>query len=295
MSKSPPVIIVDTSYLLHYMKYGMKDLSSEEQETGVIFGFLNKIISLGKNLKSNKFVFALDSRDSLRREIYPTYKKKRKDDLTEEEKELNAKTFAQGDLLTEEILPFLGFKNIYRQDFYEGDDIIGSCVLNNHDDIILVASDGDLHQLLSPTVRMYNVPKSKFFTQKDFREKWGIDSERWYDVKCIAGCKSDNVDGISGVGEKTAIKYLNGTLPSHHKTFQRIESEEGKRNIKQISPLVKVPMTGTKKIKLNFSDEQFSLSSFLEVCDKYEFHSFVKGYQFDTWRNIFVGRMKNEG
>lgn len=266
----------------------MKGLSYKEKETGIIYAFLNKIISLAKHFKTNKFVFALDSRKSLRRDIYPGYKKKRHEDKTPEDIELNKLAFEQYDELKDKILPYLGFENLFMEEGFEGDDIFASCIMNNEGNFVMVASDKDLYQLLSDNIKMFNIQKNKLYTINDLKKDFDITPEMWYNQKCLSGCSSDSVLGVPGIGEKTAIKFLKGELPHHHKSYQNIVSEEGQRIIKEISPLVKVPFQGTPVVKVNF-DEEFDVDSFIKVCNKYNMQSLVKGSGIETWKELFCG------
>ncbi len=291
MKKQQPIIIIDNSFIIHYHKRSMEGLSADERKTGVIYAYIKFILFLSNKFKTNKFVFAIDSRKSKRREIYPQYKKKRYLEQTEEDKELTNIAFKQSDKLINEILPDLGFKNTIMCEGYEADDIIGK-VINKTDNFIIISLDNDLCQLLDNNISMYNITKKEMFTKKKFIEKYGISPEQWYDVKCIIGCSGDNVPGVYGVADKTAIKYLLGTLPTHiikHKLISDWNSL--KADIKTSIPnvvaeLVKVPFAGTPDVNVDF-DEQFSIDNFLRFCDNYRMKSFIVGSEFDVFKNNF--------
>lgn len=286
------IIILDSSFLIHYFKFSMNDLSVNEKQTGIIYAYLKKILELSNKFNTNKFVFALDSRKSKRREIYPDYKKKRTEDQTEEDRELNALAFAQSDDLMDNILPLLGFKNFPKLIGFEADDIIAK-VLNNKDKFIVVSLDNDLYQLLDDNVNMYNIGKKKLFTKNDFIQKYGIMPKQWYDVKCLVGCKGDNVGGIVGVAAPTAIKYITGKMKSHLKTFQNIENWKAQQEFVKdsvpavVAKLVKTPFENTPDVTLDFN-ECFNLDNFIQICDNYRLRSFITGNEFDTFNNNFV-------
>ena len=270
----------------------MKDLSVNEKQTGIIYAYLKKILELSNKFKTNKFVFALDSRKSKRREIYPDYKKKRTEDQTEEDRELNALAFAQSDDLMDNILPSLGFKNFPKLIGFEADDIIAQS-LNKKYKFIVVSLDNDLYQLLDDNVSMYNIGKKKLFTKNDFIQKYGIMPKQWYDVKCLVGCKGDNVEGIVGVAAPTAIKYITGRMKPHLKTFQNIEVWKGQQDFVKdsipaaVARCVRVPFEDTPEVTLDF-DECFNLDNFIQICDTYRLRSFITGNEFDTFNNNFV-------
>jgi 5'-3' exonuclease len=119
------MILIDSNSICHAAKHSMGDLSYEERKVGVIFGFLLQLLSLSKLLKSNRFVFIWDSRKSLREQIFPDYKYKRKNkEKTKEEKEMDDIAYAQFNILRTEIIPALGFQNNFMFDGYEADDLI---------------------------------------------------------------------------------------------------------------------------------------------------------------------------
>jgi len=103
------ILLVDANSVCHQMKHAMGDLSWEEKRVGVLFGFLRQLLSLAKILKSNRFVFAWDTRSSVRSKFFPEYKGRRKKDKTPEEKELDDIAYIQFNTLQHEILPEIGY------------------------------------------------------------------------------------------------------------------------------------------------------------------------------------------
>ena len=72
------ILLVDSNSICHQAKHSMGNLTWEEKEVGIIFGFLRQLLSLAKTFETNKFVFVWDSRISLRTKMFPDYKKTRK-------------------------------------------------------------------------------------------------------------------------------------------------------------------------------------------------------------------------
>jgi hypothetical protein len=169
----------------------------------------NKTKHLMHNTKQIAFCF--DHGKPKRARLYPAYKANRKPESIED-KEHRSERNRQINLLRNEYLPAIGFKNVFWQEGYEADDLIASIVRSNArlTDIAILSSDKDLYQLLSPRVFMWN--RGKKTTLQSFYQEWGIKPDRWAEVKAMAGCTSDNIEGIDGVGEKTAIKFLNLVL-----------------------------------------------------------------------------------
>ena len=264
-------IIIDSNGICHREAHAIGNLSFDERKTGVIFGFLREVLKLSKLYSTSNFIFCWDSRTSLRKKIYPEYKSKRK-----ELEPLDDSVYTQFELLKTKVLPSIGFKNIFYAEGYESDDLIAQIVYDYPDmHFILASSDSDLYQLLFSNVSIYNLHSKKEFTQKDFEKKYGLSFDSWADVKSIAGCTSDNIKGIVGVGEKTAIEYLKGNLKSSSKVFERITSEEGMYIKNRNWKLVCLPFKGTPNVDL-VDEEVLSLLGFMTVCKKYGFASLLK-------------------
>jgi len=282
-------IIVDCHFLCHRAKHSLKGLSHNEKQTGVIFGFLKTLLMLSQMLKSNKFIFAWDSSKSIRREIYPNYKKREISD-DPEKIELEKISRPQFAILRRHILPKIGFINNFYLEGYEADDIIASVVLENEDSII-VSSDNDLYQLLDKS-SMFDLGKKSYYTRKDLMEEYGVSPEQWKNVKCVAGCKGDAVDGIRymrgnkevKVGYNVATKYVTGTMKKGN-VLDAILSKEGQETIKINKPLVVLPFEGTPKFDLN--EDRLSLDRFMDICYEYQMLSFIHTKSFDAWKDNF--------
>ena len=120
-------VVVDTSFLAYQAMHTMGKLSHGDEATGIIFGFLTRVLTLGEKFGTNKFVFAFDTPadKGVRRKAWPDYKINRGKDDTPAEKQAKRDLHKQLDTLREKILPSIGFKNVYQQMGFESDDIIG--------------------------------------------------------------------------------------------------------------------------------------------------------------------------
>jgi 5'-3' exonuclease len=246
----------------------MGDLSFDGVKTGVIFGFLREIINLKERFSTDHVVFCFDLGEPRRRQILDCYKAKRhakhRGDLPPQALEAHKEMQRQMHLLRTLYLPRIGYKNILWQHGYEADDIIASVSKNlpADDEAIIVSADGDLFQLLKPNVSIYNPNKQKFITLQSFKRDVGLHPKYWARVKAMAGCKGDEIPGIQGVGEATAIKYILGTLKETHAVYKRIlESKELVLFNKQI---VKLPFEGTEVFDLKA--DELSNKGWAEVC-----------------------------
>lgn len=208
-------LLVDGHFLSHRAWHTTGGLRHEGQGTGVAYGFLRDLDMLADLFSMDRVILAFDSRTSLRRASYPTYKISRSLGKTDAEKADRAAFDVEVTQLRTVILPEIGYRNVWEVDGYEADDILAAVaktVQAPHDEAIIVSTDKDLWQCLEPHVSMFNPITKKITTSASFREEWKIDPIQWADVKAFAGCDTDDIKGIEGVGEKTAAAWIRGTL-----------------------------------------------------------------------------------
>jgi len=279
-------LVIDCNGLAYKSVYAMSELSFKKNPTGVIYGFLEQIYLLAEKFNTNQFVFCWDSRRSYRKLDCKTYKNRK---IDEDKTDIIKKAHEQFFEMRKNVLPQMGFRNVYHQTGYEADDLIAWCVARFPDEYIIVSKDNDLLQLLSANkyapVSIYNF--SHIITANDFTKKYGLEPYQWATVKSLAGCTSDTVQGIPGIGTETAVKYLNNVLKDG-KAKQKIESEEGKRIMKETFNLVALPYAGDEQINIKdpVNDEFYSLD-FMDVFKEYGFNSFLIDEKFDKWRKVF--------
>ncbi len=244
-------LVLDANYLCYRILYTMgKDLVQ-----GVVFGFLQDIVHLRDLHNTSRFVFCFDSKFSKRLEEYPNYKRTRRECLLDEECRRTREDMRdQIQELRRELLPRLGFQNVLCQKGYEADDLIASvCQRSLADDgAIIVSSDHDLLQLLAGNIRLWNPHKGKTTTLQSFWKQWGIEPAQWPHVKAIAGCYTDDIEGVKGIGEITAARWVVGKLKGGSKANEKILA--GMDIFKRNLPLVKLPYEGTNSFVLREDD-----------------------------------------
>jgi DNA polymerase-1 len=246
-------IVLDVSNLAYRALHTVGDLTHPDDPdrfTGVYYQLWQTAVQLQQIYRTYNLAFAFDSRKSLRQDAYLPYKQKRKC-------ERQAKEAADPEALRRRVgmhkqidgLPSLlheiGAKNIFGQTGYEADDMIASIVINNPNfNVVIVSTDADLLQLLRPGVTIYNPVKRKETTDIDFINEYGISPIQWNSVKAWTGCTSDNIGGVPGVGEVTAIKWLKGQIKQESAKYPLFTDNLNvyTRN----KPLVTLPYPGTQ-------------------------------------------------
>jgi DNA polymerase-1 len=201
--------LIDGKSVFYRGYYAMPGLSlSDGTPTGGVYGFASLAIELIKKLEPDYVAVAWDKKGTnirKRRQIYPEYKagrKKAPDDF-----------YAQIPILYE-LLEAFGWP-LYELDDYEADDILGAFAKEATEkgiETCLLTSDLDALQLISPTVKVYALKNGlsniEEFDVDYFENKYGIGVEQFLDLKSLKGDSSDNLPGVPGIGEKTAIQLL---------------------------------------------------------------------------------------
>lgn len=253
-------LILDVSNLAYRALYTTGDLSYEGTATGVLFGLFRDIRSFQEEFATERVAFCFDGGHDVRKAIYPLYKRNRhrwEDD--ELARKARQELGEQLDRMRKELLPKIGYQNVFWQKGYEADDVIASLCLYSldGDEAVVVSSDNDLWQLLEHhKITCWNPVSKKPTTAASFRREWGISPSQWADVKAIAGCSGDNVVGLRGIGEKTAAKFLSGVLKRSAKSYGTII--DGNDVWRQNLPLVMLPFEGTNRFDLVDDDVEES-------------------------------------
>ena len=278
--------VIDGKSLFYRGYYAMPHLSLPDgTPTGGVFGFASIAIELIKKLEPDYVAVAWDKPKTnirKRREIYPDYKKGRKpapDDF-----------YAQIPILME-LLDAFGWP-FYELDDYEADDILGAFAKQATDkgiETYLLTSDLDALQLVGPMTKVYAIKNGlgniEEFDVEAFEKKYGIEVEQFLDLKSLKGDSSDNIPGVPGVGEKTAIQLLQdyGTLDSIYEHLDDIKPSTAKKLeagkelayiSKQIGRIwVDAPVDLDWEVA---SIEDIDLPRIAAILERLQFHSLTK-------------------
>jgi DNA polymerase-1 len=205
--RAQPLILVDgSSYLFrayHSMSQGGFTTSSGKP-TGAIYGVINMLKSLCKQYDSQRIAVIFDAKGkTFRNDVYPEYKANRPpmpDDLRSQIAPVH------------NIIRALGFP-LYAIEGVEADDVIGTIshwATKQGVETIISTGDKDMAQLVNPHVSLINTMTNQFLDIEGVKEKFGIPPELIIDFLGLMGDKVDNIPGVAGVGEKTALGLLQG-------------------------------------------------------------------------------------
>ncbi|HET7320320.1 MAG TPA: DNA polymerase, partial [Candidatus Saccharimonadales bacterium] len=201
--------IIDGKSVFYRGYYAMPNLSTKDgTPTGGVFGFATLALEVLQHIKPDYVAVAWDKpKTNIRKrlELYPEYKAGRKP--------APADFYEQVPVL-HELLEAFGWP-LYELDDYEADDIMGTLAVQaakQDIEVMLVSSDLDMLQLIDPHVHMFALKKGvshiELYSPKSFEAKYGIRADQFLDLKALKGDSSDNIPGVPGIGEKTAIQLL---------------------------------------------------------------------------------------
>ena len=258
--------------------------------TSAIFGFLKQIMKILQEEDPDYFACAFDSKEkTFRHKIFPDYKATRKP-MPEEMQEQLPHLW---ELLEAMNIPILKKPGV------EADDIIGTLAIAAEKDGIdtyIVSGDKDFMQLINEHIRLYSPGTRKspgpiLYSPEKVYEKWGVYPEKIVDLLGLMGDSSDNVPGVAGVGEKTAVKLireygsLEGALENAHQVSnKRVQKglKEGSENALMSKELVTI----LTNVELDHSMDDFvrtdiDLKKTRQKFTDLEFHALIKNLDDD--------------
>ena len=281
------VILVDGNNLLFRSYYatayqGVIMRNSKGFPTNALYGFINMMNKIMKEEEPSYILVAFDKGKTFRHDQYDWYKAGR----VEMPNDLKLQ-FPKA----KEVLDAMGIKH-FEIDNYEADDIIGTVakIVDEEDEFIatIISSDKDLLQLISDEVEVKLLKTSGFvrMTREEFKNTYGgIEPINMIDLKALMGDKSDNIPGVKGIGEKTAVNLL-----SKYKTldgvYQNIDDVSGKTKEKLLADKDNAYMsydiaTIYREVPLDFTLNElkytgFDKERFLEILHELEFFSLLR-------------------
>ncbi len=263
-----------TAYTGNFMK------NSKGFPTNALFGFTNMMNKIINEEKPTHIIVAFDKGKTFRHEKYDFYKDGRNETPSELKQQFP---------YAKKILKAMGITS-YEIDNYEADDILGTfakfCDLEKDFIGTIISSDKDLLQLISSDIDIKLLKQKDYirYNNESFINEYGFEPIKIIDLKALMGDSSDNIPGVKGIGEKTAIKLLND-YKSLDGIYENIDSIKGKLQEKlildkdnaymsyEIATICKdVPM------EINISDTFYlgQQEELYSIYEELEFNSFLK-------------------
>ena len=227
-SASDLVVLVDSHSLIYQVFHALPPMTSPHGvEVGAVHGFLRDVATLLQQYSPTYLICAFDaSEDTFRNTLYPQYKAHR-----EEMPEA-----LRGQLgIIQDALRLLGIPILSIVGF-EADDILAT-IAHRADlqgcRVLLVTSDKDCRQLITPRVSMLNLRKNELFTAKELMDVWAIRPDQVVDFQAMVGDSTDNVPGVHSIGPKAAQQLLQqfGSLDAIYENIEKVPGDKKREKL----------------------------------------------------------------
>ncbi len=278
------MLLIDGNSLLHRAFHALPPLrTSKGVHTNAVYGFINMLFRILQEEKPDYITVAFDKKGpTFRHTEYAAYKATRP--KTAEE------LIGQFDLL-KNILDALRIK-FFEVDGFEADDILGTLSKKGEEAgvfSVIVTGDKDALQLVSPNTSVMLTKKGiselEIYDTAKVKERYGISPELIADMKGLMGDKSDNIPGVPGIGEKTAIKLIK-EFGSVDNVLKNIDKLKGKlrENLEKYSEDARVSKhlaTIVTDVSLDFSFEDIGYcepdyETLINLFRELEFYSLIE-------------------
>lgn len=274
-------VVIDGSSLLYRAFYALPLLTTADgQYTNAIYGFANMLVKLIDDLRPDTIAVAFDKgKKTFRNDLFSDYKGTRKPTPAELSSQIP---------LIHELVDAFGIQ-LVEQDGYEADDIIGTLAAKaakSGADVTVVTGDRDALQLIEENVKVMltkkGISEMQLFDEAAFKEKYGLMPKGLIDLKGLMGDSSDNIPGVPGVGEKTALKLLlaYGTLENVLAHISEVAGKKLKERLsahKESAILSKKLATIICDMDIDYNANVYGVfpdvQKLKDFCKRYEFKS----------------------
>lgn len=285
MNNRKKFILVDGHGLLYRAFYAIPQLTTTYgQVVNAIYGFTMILIKLLEEEKPEYIVITFDT-------PVPTFRHKEFKEYKAHRKKMPDELISQIPLIKEIINNYN--IAICSKEGYEADDVIGTLAKEaekRNCNTIIVTGDKDAFQLISPHTKIMSTIKGvtevKIYDEAAIREKYGVEPEKIVDILALKGDSSDNIPGVPGVGEKTAIALIKefGGVENILTNTEKISKKSLREMIREYEDQIKMSKmlaTIVKEVPIKYDFDSFrvKLPNYKElwkIFKKYEFKNLLK-------------------
>ena len=297
---SKVLYIIDASAYIHRAYHAIKPLTTSKGiPTNAVYGFIKLINKVKKEQQPDYIAVCFDHPSkNFRHKLSPDYKANRKP--------------LDADLLTQMPIVRQAIKAMelacFEKEGFEADDVIGTIAKKAEQQnikVVIVTGDKDLFQLVSENINIWNESKNIMFDSQKVFEKYGLYPDKIAEMLALTGDSCDNVCGVKGIGEKTAVKLINtyGTIENIIANADSIKGKlsqaikEGADTLLLSKKLVQLELN----VPLDFSIEQTKFNDNLfehaqDFLKEYELYSFMSATPLQIkqeQKNIFIETKNN--
>lgn len=281
MTDRPTLYLIDGNSYIYRAYYAIRGLSNSKGfPTNAIYGFTNMLLKVIKDKKPDYVAIAFDSpAPTERHRLFEAYKAQRPK--------------APNELVGQ--IPYIKkIVNAFRipvleMEGYEADDILATIAKRGEKegfDVTIVTGDKDIYQIVGPNIRTYDTMKDKVYEEKDVMEKLGVGPDKVVEVMGLMGDAIDNIPGVPGVGEKTAVELIKefGSIENLLRNLDNVKKPKLKEALKENAELARLShklatIYADLPIEVDFKD--FSISkpdneTLLRLIKELEFTSLLR-------------------
>jgi len=287
MPEIPRLFLIDGSSYVFRAFYAIGRLSTSKGfPTNAIFGFTSMLLKVLREMKPEYVAVVFDVKGpTFRDEIYADYKANRPDMPEGLEPQIP---------YIKRIIEAYNIPVIEKEG-YEADDIIGTIakeVAKQGMDVVIVTGDKDMFQLVDERIRTLDTMKDRSFGPREVVERYGINPEEITDVMALMGDSIDNIPGVPGIGEKTAVALIKqyktlGNLLANREKVSKKKLVEALTRFGEQAKLSKRLATISTDVPLAYGLQDFVLSEpdverLKEIFRELEFSKFLKEITSET-------------
>ena len=227
------VLLIDGHSQAYRAFFGVKaPLTTQSGEpTGAVFGFVRKIFNILKEYTPDYIAVAFDTGDTWRHAEFKPYKATR-DSMPDE---MRTQMTRIEQFLDAYDIPVVTYPN------YEADDVLGTLseqAARAGNDVLILTGDRDMFQLVTDRINILYTsggpnPKTIVYGLEEIKDRYDLHPDQFVDLKALTGDSSDNIPGVAGVGEKTAIKFLQqyGSVDNLYAHVDEIRGPKTRQNL----------------------------------------------------------------
>ncbi|URN94485.1 MAG: DNA polymerase I [Candidatus Pristimantibacillus lignocellulolyticus] len=283
-------MLIDGNSITYRAFFAMPPLTnSSGMHTNAIYGFTTMLLKLIEEHKPSHILVAFDAgKVNFRHEQFEDYKGGRQKTPPE---------LSQQFPILKELITAFGIQQ-YELSGYEADDIIGTLTKKADEqgvEVMVISGDKDMLQLASENVTIAltrkGVSEIELYSPETISEKYGLTPLQIIDLKGLMGDTSDNIPGVPGVGEKTALKLLH-QFPSVEEVLANLDAQKGKlkenlTNNQESAIMSKKLATIFREVPLEHNEDQMQFNGYdhnqlAEQLQKLEFKSLIERLQLSA-------------
>ncbi|HNI66453.1 MAG TPA: DNA polymerase I [Nitrospira sp.] len=283
----PTLYLIDGSAYIYRAFFALPPLSnSKGVQTNAVYGFTTMLLKVLRDHRPDYVAVVFDEKGPTHRhEAFKEYKAQR----PPMPQGMSAQIPYIHRVVEALSLP------VIRQAGYEADDLIGTLARKGEGEgleVVIVTSDKDMFQLLTPKTRIYDPVKEKWFNEADSLVRFGVEPARVVEIMGLMGDTSDNIPGVKGIGEKTALKLISqfGTIDELLRRVEEVtpaktkhlllEQGENARMSKQLATIdIECPV---EFVPSHFQAKAPHTETLVSLLRELEFMTLAKAFQGET-------------